>query len=162
MGTLWSFVKQIKPPSLVDLEHRIALHAMQGTRASSLGEGEVSCFFLSCGWNLGYILELWRGWPFKIRVCSVTSGLLSSYDGHFRNLNKAWQEVRQETESHFLVGTVILVFLSIFQKSQVSSFFEALNSVCILRCQMDVRYTVQIRRRPRAFPRMSTGDSDIP
>ena len=29
-------------------------------------------------------------------------------------------EVRQETESHFLVGTVILGFLYIFKKSQAS------------------------------------------
>ena len=38
-------------------------------------------------------------------------------------------EVRQETKVHFLVGTVILGFLSIFKKSQASSNFEALNSV---------------------------------
>ena len=47
-------------------------------------------------------------------------------------------EVRQETEVHFLVGTVILGFLSIFQKTQTSSPFEALNSVCLSRCQIDV------------------------
>ena len=161
LGTLWSFVKQIKPPSLVDLEHRIALHAMQGTRASSLGEGEVSCFFLSCGWNLGYILELWRGWPFKIRVCSVTSGLLSSYDGHFRNLNKAWQEVRQETESHFLVGTVILGFLTILKNCQALSKYEAVNSTWLSSCQRHVRPIFEMKWRPRAFSRDSTGDSDI-
>ena len=39
-----------------------------------------------------YILELRRGWPFETRVCSVKSGLLSSYDGHLRKLNYAWQE----------------------------------------------------------------------
>ena len=39
-----------------------------------------------------YILELWRGWPFEIRVCSAKSGLLSSYDGHLRKQNYAWQE----------------------------------------------------------------------
>ena len=44
-------------------------------------------------------------------------------------------EVRQETEVHFLVGTVILGFLSIFKKSQASAPFEALNSVGISRCQ---------------------------
>ena len=77
---------------MFDWEHGIALHAIHGTQASSLGEGKVSLFFSSCGWNLGYILDLRRGWPFKIRVCSVTSGLLSSYDRHFRNLNKACQD----------------------------------------------------------------------
>ena len=39
-----------------------------------------------------YILELWRGWPFEIRVCSAKSELLSSYDRHLRKLNYAWQE----------------------------------------------------------------------
>ena len=77
---------------MFDWEHGIALHAMQVNQASFLGQGEISWFFSSCGSNLGYILELPRGWPFKIRVCSLTSGLLSSYDGHFRNINKAWQE----------------------------------------------------------------------
>ena len=39
-----------------------------------------------------YILELRRGWPFETRVCSVKSGLLSSYDGHLGKFNEAWQE----------------------------------------------------------------------
>ena len=92
LGILWYSVKQIKAPYMFDWEHTIALHTMQGNRASSLNEGEVSWFFSSCGRNRGYIPELWRGWPFKTRVCSATSGLLSSYDGHFRNLNSAWQD----------------------------------------------------------------------
>ena len=68
-------------------------------------------------------------------------------------------EVRQETEVHFLVGTVILGFLSIFKKSQASSPYEALNSVCLSRGQRDVRPPVQIRRTRMAFSRVSTGDS---
>ena len=48
-------------------------------------------------------------------------------------------EVTQETEAHFLVGIVILGFLSISKKSQASEPFEALNSVCLSRCQTDVR-----------------------
>ena len=71
-------------------------------------------------------------------------------------------EVRQETEVHFLVGTLILGFLSIFKKRQASSPFEALNSVCLLRCQRDVIPAVQMGRRPMAFSKVSTGDSDIP
>ena len=43
---------------MFDVGHGIALHAMQGNRASSRGEGEVSLFFSCCGGNLGYILEL--------------------------------------------------------------------------------------------------------
>ena len=46
--------------------------------------------------------------------------------------------MRQETKAHFLVGTVRLGFLSIFKKSQASSPFEAVNSVCLSRYQTDV------------------------
>ena len=69
--------------------------------------------------------------------------------------------MRRETEGPFLVVTVILGFLSIFKKSQASSPFEALNFACLLRCQRDVRPPVQMRRGPRDFSRVSTGDSDI-
>ena len=71
-------------------------------------------------------------------------------------------EVRQETEVHFLVGTVILGFLSIFKKSQASLTFEALNSVCLSRCQRDVIPPVHMRQRPTAFYMISTGNSGIP
>ena len=72
---------------MFDWEHSIALNTMEGKTASSAGEWEVSCVFLSCGRNLGYILELGQGWPFETRVCSAKAGLLSSYDGQLRNLN---------------------------------------------------------------------------
>ena len=71
-------------------------------------------------------------------------------------------EVRQETEIHFLVGRVILGFLSVFKKSQASSPNEALNSVCPSRGERDVRSPVQMRRTPKALSRVSTGDSDMP
>ena len=71
-------------------------------------------------------------------------------------------EVGQETKSHFLVGTVILGFLSIIKKSKASSPFEELNSVCLSRFQSDVIPPVQMRRRPTAFSRVSTGDSEVP
>ena len=71
-------------------------------------------------------------------------------------------EVRQETKAHFLVGIVILGFLSIFKKGQASSPFEALNSVCLSRYQSDVIPPIQMRQRNTAFSRVSTGDSDIP
>ena len=71
-------------------------------------------------------------------------------------------EVRQETKAHFLVGTVILGFLSIFKKSQESSPYEALNSECLSTGQRDVRPHVQMKRTPTAFSSISTGDSDMP
>ena len=63
---------------MFDWKPGIALHAMQGNQASSLGEGDASWGFSSSGKNLGYILELQWGWPFKIPLCSAKSGLLSS------------------------------------------------------------------------------------
>ena len=42
-------------------------------------------------------------------------------------------------KGHYLVGTVILGFLSIFKKCQASSPFEALNSAHLSRFQRDVR-----------------------
>ena len=71
-------------------------------------------------------------------------------------------EVRREAKRPLLVGTVILVFLSIFMKSQASSRFEALNSSHLSKSQMDVRPSVQKRLRTMAFSRVSTGDSDTP
>ena len=46
---------------MFDWEHGIALHAMQGYRGSSHGEGEVLWVFSSCGKNLGYMVEFRRG-----------------------------------------------------------------------------------------------------
>ena len=63
---------------MLDWEHGIALPPMQGIRASSPTEGDVSWDFSSCDRNLGYILELQRGWPFETPLSSVKSGLLSS------------------------------------------------------------------------------------
>ena len=68
-------------------KYDIALHEMQGNQASSPSEEYVSWDFSSCGENLGYLLELQRGWPFETLLCSANSRLLSSYDGHLRNLN---------------------------------------------------------------------------
>ena len=115
-----------------------------------------------------YIQNLRQGWLFETRVCSTKSGLLSSYDGHLGKLNYAWQEIEtllevsREDKCPLLVGTVILVFLSIFTKSQASSPFEALNSAHLSKSQMDVRPSVQEMLRTMAFSRVSTGDSDIP
>ena len=87
LGNLWcSFIKT-EATYVFNWEYDIALDEMQGNQASSPGEGYVSWDFTSCGGNLGYILELERGWPFETPLCSAMSGLLSSYDGYLRNLN---------------------------------------------------------------------------
>ena len=87
LGTLWCSIKKIESPYMFGWEYGIALHAMQGNRASFPSEGDVSYDFLSCGRNLGYIRELQQGWPFETPLFSAKSRLLCSYEGHLRNLN---------------------------------------------------------------------------
>ena len=70
-------------------------------------------------------------------------------------------KVSREAKLPLLVGTVILVFLSIFTKSQASSPFEALNLEHFSQSQMDMRHFVQKRLRTMAFSRVSTRNSDI-
>ena len=60
LGTLYSSVKQIDAPYVFEWENAIALHGMQGNRASSRGEGK------SHGFS---------------RVAAGTWGIFSSYDG---------------------------------------------------------------------------------
>ena len=91
-------------------------------------------------------------------VMMDTSGIKTRLGRTIRTL----LEVGQETKVHFLVGTVILGFLSIFKKSQELSPFEALNSVCLSRYQSDVIPPIQMMRRTMAFSRFSKGESDIP
>ena len=86
LGDSLSSIKAIEFPYEFDWEHGILLHAMHGNRSSSWGEGEVSLVFSNCGRHMGYILQLRRIWSFETRVLSVKSGLLTSYDGHLRNL----------------------------------------------------------------------------
>ena len=53
VGALYSSIKQIEDPYVFDWEYAIALHAMQGNRASSRGELEVSWVFSSSGRHMG-------------------------------------------------------------------------------------------------------------
>ena len=69
--------------------------------------------------------------------------------------------MRREAKRPLFVGTVILVFISIFTKSHASSPFEARNSLHLSTCQKDVRPSVQKRWRIMSFSRVSTGDSVI-
>ena len=70
-------------------------------------------------------------------------------------------EVKWEFRSLFLFDTVILGFLTIVKNCQASSEFEAVNSTWLSSCQMPVRPIFEMKWRPRAFSRVSTGDSDI-
>ena len=123
--------------------------------------------FLKLRQEPGVPSRVTTGMALKTGVCLATSRLLSSCEGHLRILLKAWQgnkeplPVRWESKNPFPVATGILGFLSIF-KSQTSSPFEALNSTFLSSCQRDVWPPVEMRQGTRAFPRVSTGDSDIP
>ena len=70
--------------------------------------------------------------------------------------------MKQEAKRPLLVGTVILVFLSIFMKCQALSPFEAMNSAHHSMGQKDVRPSVQNGWRTMVFSRVSRGDSFIP
>ena len=167
---LWthsSSLKQIKAPYVFDWVHGIGLYTMKGNQASSHGEWEVSWFFSSCSGNLGYILELWRDGHSKlvfVQRCHDSCLVTRDTSGISSRLGRATRsplEVRRETQRPFLVATVILGFLSIFNKSQPSSPFEALNSACLSKFQRVFWPPIQTRKGPRAFSMVSTGDSHI-
>ena len=86
LRTLWCSIKKIEAPYIFDGEFGIALHAMQGNRASFPGEGDISYEFSSCSKNLGFKRDLQRGWPFETPLCSAKSGHLHSNEGHLRKL----------------------------------------------------------------------------
>ena len=44
LGTLWSSIKEVKAPFMFDVELGIALQAIEGNRASSLGDGKSNGF----------------------------------------------------------------------------------------------------------------------
>ena len=124
--------------------------------------------FLELRREPGVCSRVMVGVAIKNFVCLLTSGLLSSYDVHLRNLNNAYQDNTDASgceagdRGSLSTWNSDIGLLSIFKKSKASTPFEALNSVCLSRCQSDVFSPVQMRRRPTAFSWVSTGDSDIP
>ena len=70
--------------------------------------------------------------------------------------------MRQEAKRRLLFDRVILIFLSIFTKSQASSTFEVMNSAHLSMCQKNVKPSLQKRWRTMAFSRFSTGVLVIP
>ena len=92
LGILFSSIRKIEFPYVFDWVHGTPQHKMQGNRASSCTEVEVSWVFSSCCKHLVYILDLRRGWQFESWVCWAKSLLLSSYGGNLGKLNYSWQE----------------------------------------------------------------------
>ena len=116
------------------------------------------CIFSSYGGDGHLKLEFVQQRQDSCLVMTDTSGSCTMLGRKIQTL----LEVSQEAKRPLLVGTVILVFLSIFTKSQASSPFESLNSAHLSKSQMDVRPSVQKRLRTMAFSMVSTGDSDMP
>ena len=141
LGTLWCSVKHIEAPYVFDWEHGIALHPMQGIRALTHADGDVSWDFSSCSRNLGIVSSYsWDGRS-KLHLVhpSQGSGLVrTATSGNLTRFGRIIQtllEVRWETKPPFLVSTEILGFLSILKKCQASAPFEALKSNGLWRCQ---------------------------
>ena len=70
-------------------------------------------------------------------------------------------EVKWKFRSLFLFDTVILGFLNILKNCQALPKFETVNSTWLSSCQRHDRPIFEMKWRPRAFSRVSTGDSDI-
>ena len=61
LGIFWSSLKEVKPPLVFDVEHGIALDAMQGNWASSRGEGGNLVVFLMLWWEPGFSSRVTMG-----------------------------------------------------------------------------------------------------
>ena len=100
-------------------------------------------------------------------VCSLKSGTcLGMRDNSGMQIRRGRKiqtllEVKWEFRSLFLFDTGILGFLTILKNAQASSKFEAVKSTWLSNCQRHVRPIFEMKSRPRAFSRVSTGDSDI-
>ena len=70
-------------------------------------------------------------------------------------------EVKREFRSLFLFDTVILGLLTILKNCEASSKLEPVISTWLSSCQRHVRPIFEMKWRPRAFSRVSTGDSVI-
>ena len=70
-------------------------------------------------------------------------------------------EIKWKSRSLFLFDTVILGFLTILKNCQALSIFESVNSTWLSSYQSDFTPLFEMKLRPRAFCRVSTGDSDI-
>ena len=53
LGIVWSSIKEVKPPFVFDVEHGIALEAIQGNQALSHSEGGNLMVFLELWWEPG-------------------------------------------------------------------------------------------------------------
>ena len=67
LGTLWCSIKKIEAPYVFDWEYGIVLNPMQGIRALTPAEGDISWDFLSCRRNLGMAVRN-STWFSEVRI----------------------------------------------------------------------------------------------
>ena len=168
LGILFSSIREIEVPYVFGWNTELLSMKCRGIGPHLAGMGKSHdfsrvaagtwCIFSSYGGDghlkLGFVQQ-------RQDSCLVMTDTSGSYTMLGRKI-QTLLEVSQEAKHPLLVRTVILVFLSIFTKSQASSPFEAVNSAHLSNSQMDVRPSVQKRLRTMDFSRVSTGDSDIP
>ena len=160
LETLWSSIKEVKPPFVFYVEHGIALEAMQGNRASSHSEGRNLMVFLELRWEPGASSRVTRGLFFK-HSCLVSRDT-SGFSSRQGSTGGTPLELRRETQGPFLVTTGIFEFLSVFKRSQALCPVEACKYAFLWRCQRDVNPPVEMRWGTKALSRVSTGHSDTP
>ena len=108
------------------------------------------------------------GVAIKPFVCSMTSGLLSRYEGHLRNVNYAWQDNTDTSGGeagdrvslsswHRDIGIPIH-----FQEESVIVTFWSIEFRVPLEVSKRCEAPVQMRGRPTAVSRVSTRDSYMP
>ena len=71
LGTLWCSIKKIDVPYMFDWEYGIALHAMQGNRASFPSEGDVSYDFSSCSKTWGIYMRVTAGMAIRNSILFI-------------------------------------------------------------------------------------------
>ena len=114
--------------------------------------GKSHCFSRVAPGTLGTFLSYGGEDPSKlvfVQRRQDTCLVMRDTSGNSSRLGRAIRphlKLRRETQCPFLFATVILVFLSNFNKSQASSLFKALNTACLSRCLWDVRPPLQMSR----------------
>ena len=129
LGILFSSIREIEVPYIFDWEHGNPQHEMQGNRPYLAARGKSHefsrvaagtwCIFSSYGGDGHLKLGFVQRSQDSGLVMTDTSGSLTMLGMKIQTL----LEVSREANLPLLVGTVILVFLSIFTKSQASFTF---------------------------------------
>ena len=94
LGIFWSSLRKSSLLSCFMWNTELLWRQCRGIGPHLTVSGKISWFFSSCGGNLGFPLDLQWGCSLNTRVFSVTSGLLSSFHGHFVILLESWQVIR--------------------------------------------------------------------